>query len=83
MTQWTYEVDADHTYMFFQQSYPGQLGAYRITLRGISFVVDEVATGLNQLHAAPAAEQAFDLGGRPANGKSGLRIVNGRKVYFK
>ena len=83
VTQWTYEVDADHTYMFFQQSYPGQLGAYRITLRGISFVVDEVVTGLNQLHAAPAAEQAFDLGGRPANGKSGLRIVNGRKVYFK
>ena len=59
VTQWTYEVDADHTYMFFQQSYPGQLGAYRITLRGISFVVDEVVTGLNQLHAAPAAEQRF------------------------
>lgn len=83
VTQWTYEVDADHTYMFFQQSYPGQLGAYRITLRGISFVVDEVVTGLNQLHAAPAAEQAFDLGGRPANGKSGLRIVGGKKVYVK
>ncbi len=83
VTQWTYEVDADHTYMFFQQSYPGQLGAYRITLRSIAFAVDDMATGLNQLHAAPAASQAFDLGGRPASAKSSLRIVGGKKVYVK
>ena len=37
VTQWTYDVDADHVYMFFQQAYPGQLTAYRFTLRGVSF----------------------------------------------
>lgn len=36
-TQWAYDVDADHVYYFFQLAYPGQLTAYRFTLRGISF----------------------------------------------
>ena len=37
VTQWTYDVDADHVYCFFQLAYPGQLGAYRFTLRCIAF----------------------------------------------
>ena len=85
VTQWSYDVDADHVYCFFQLSYPGKLTAYRITLRGISFADSDVSTGLNKLHAAPAADDAsfFDLSGRRANDKSGIRIVNGRKFYFK
>lgn len=37
VTQWSYQVDADHLYYFFQLAYPGQLTAYRFTLRGISY----------------------------------------------
>lgn len=38
VTQWTYNVDEQHIYYFFQLAYPGQLTAYRFTLRGISYV---------------------------------------------
>lgn len=41
VTEWSYEVDADHVYMFFQLAYPGKLGSYRLTLRGIAFEPDE------------------------------------------
>ena len=37
VTQWTYNVDADHVYYFFQLAYPDKLNAYRITLRGVAF----------------------------------------------
>lgn len=37
VTEWTYNVDADHVYYFFQLSYPDKLTAYRFTLRGIAF----------------------------------------------
>ena len=37
VTEWSYDVDADHAYMFFQLAYPGKLTAYRLTLRGIAF----------------------------------------------
>ncbi|MBQ8095842.1 MAG: chitobiase/beta-hexosaminidase C-terminal domain-containing protein [Prevotella sp.] len=37
VTEWTYEVDTEHDYYFFQQSYPGQLTAYRFTFRGVAF----------------------------------------------
>ena len=47
--------------------------------------VKEIATVIRAIRSSPAEDRAavFDLGGRPTNGKSGLRIVNGRKVYFK
>ena len=41
VTEWSYEVDADHVYMFFQLAYPGKLGSYRLTLRGIAFEANE------------------------------------------
>ena len=37
VTEWTYVVDADHIYYFFQQAYPDKLTGYRFTLRGVSF----------------------------------------------
>ncbi len=37
VTEWTYEVDTEHDYYFFQQSYPGQLSGYRLTFRGVAF----------------------------------------------
>ena len=47
--------------------------------------VKEIATVIRAIRSSPAEDRAavFDLGGRPTNDKSGLRIVNGRKVYFK
>ena len=36
-TYWTYEVDADHVYYFFQLAYTGQLSGYRFTLRSVKF----------------------------------------------
>ena len=38
---WSYEVDADHVYYFFQLAYSGQLSGYRFTLRSLKF--DKVA----------------------------------------
>lgn len=37
VTQWTYDIDEQHIYYFFQLAYPNQLTAYRFTLRGISY----------------------------------------------
>ncbi|MBQ9285373.1 MAG: glycosyl hydrolase 115 family protein [Bacteroidaceae bacterium] len=36
-TEWSYAVDADHLYYFFQMAYPNQLTGYRFTLRGLAF----------------------------------------------
>ena len=36
-SSWTYNVDEDHVYYFFQQAYPEKLTAYRFTLRGVLF----------------------------------------------
>ncbi len=84
VTQWTYEVDADHVYYFFQQSYPNKLTGYRFTFRGVAFEVDEVITGVKEL-AVPKGLNAvpYDLSGRPASGKSGIQIVNGKKIVVK
>ncbi|MBR1800273.1 MAG: glycosyl hydrolase 115 family protein [Bacteroidaceae bacterium] len=37
ITEWSYAVDADHLYYFFQLAYPNQLTGYRFTLRGLAF----------------------------------------------
>lgn len=36
-TSWSYDVDANHIYYFFQLSYPGKLNGYRFTLRALAF----------------------------------------------
>lgn len=36
-TEWSYVVDANHIYYFFQLAYPNQLTGYRFTLRGFRF----------------------------------------------
>ena len=57
-TQWTYDVDADHVYYFFQLSFPEKLTAFRFTLRGIVFESASgpdtpASTGDNNGAAAP------------------------------
>ena len=58
VTEWSYEVDADHVYMFFQLAYPGKLGSYRLTLRGIAFEANETGG------SGEGAESSGDLAAR-------------------
>ena len=89
-TQWTYDVDADHVYYFFQLSYPEKLTAYRFTLRGITFAVSNTTGIRTKEYAARAVmNTVYDLAGRPVgmntstlfSARNSLRIVNG-KLFF-
>ena len=73
-TQWTYDVDEQHTYYFLQLAYPGQLTAYRFTLRGISFT----ATVPGASASGIAHKKAGTLQGDSSHGgyASGARIYN-------
>lgn len=54
VTSWTYYVDTEHDYYFFQQSYPDKLTAYRTTLRGFSFeakAINTLAAGKYEISA--------------------------------
>jgi hypothetical protein len=46
-------------------------------------IVDLGSESLTEWSAAADDVSFFDLSGRRANDKSGIRIVNGRKFYFK
>lgn len=46
-------------------------------------IVDLGSESLTEWSAAADDVSFFDLSGRRANDKSGIRIVNGRKLYFK
>ncbi len=76
VTQWTYEVDANHVYYFFQQAYPGQLTAYRFTLRSISFECN-VEASVTDLHYSRNQQNViYGLDGIHRNDvQRGLNIV--------
>ena len=59
VTEWSYEVDADHAYIFFQLAYPEKLNAYRFTLRGFTF--EAIEGGSDEPVVAPSAELAARL----------------------
>ena len=76
MSAWTYEVDANHVYYFFQQAYPGQLTAYRFTLRSISFKCN-VEASVTDLHYSRNQQNViYGLDGIHRNDvQRGLNIV--------
>jgi hypothetical protein len=46
-------------------------------------IVDLGSESLTEWSATADDVSFFDLSGRRANDKSGIRVVNGRKLYFK
>ena len=47
--------------------------------------VKEIATVIRAIRSSPAEDRAavFDLGGRHSDGKSGIRIINGKKFFVR
>lgn len=72
-TSFTYDVEADKTYYFFQLAKSGQLSGYRMTMRGMSFV--EANREPQQINAA-----ATDLAWTPSS--SSASIVAGDFVQL-
>ena len=91
VTEWSYDVDADHAYMFFQLAYPGKLTAYRLTLRGIAF--EAYDGGGSGEGTAPTGDQAAKLvvevaGSDAANAEwtqlgEPLVLPDARRLYCK
>lgn len=76
VTQWTYELDTDHFYYFFQMSYPGQLTAYRFTLKGITYQCDQ-STSVTDLQFTKSQKNViYNIGGiRQRDVQHGLNII--------
>lgn len=76
VTQWTYDIDEQHIYYFFQLAYPGQLTAYRFTLRGISYDCN-TNTAVEKVHSSTYQPTTiYSLNGNRLKGmRHGLNLV--------
>ncbi len=76
VTQWRYDVDEQHIYYFFQLAYPGQLTAYRFTLRGISYECN-TSTAVKDVPSTKVQPSCiYDLSGIRQNSmQHGLNII--------
>lgn len=76
VTQWTYDIEGQHVYYFFQLAYPGQLTAYRFTLRGISYDCNTSAA-VKEVESTTARPSCiYSLNGMRRTGKQhGLNII--------